>query len=136
MKTTENFIAHWLGRCPVKGCKTVMHVDVPMIRERWTETRHDHARGQAWEVPQSRDYPERGRGFSLYGLAIHCAAHKRQISFSPINGRYVEGHVCDARCMNAIGHSCDCSCGGANHGRGHHVELKFDLPARATASAL
>lgn len=27
-------------------------------------------------------------------------------------------HVCDARCMNAKGHNCECSCGGANHGKG------------------
>ena len=26
---------------------------------------------------------------------------------------------CDARCMGAVGPSCDCSCGGANHGAGH-----------------
>lgn len=25
-------------------------------------------------------------------------------------------HKCDARCMNAKGHNCECSCGGANHG--------------------
>jgi len=25
-------------------------------------------------------------------------------------------HRCDARCMNARGHNCECSCGGANHG--------------------
>jgi hypothetical protein len=23
---------------------------------------------------------------------------------------------CDGRCTGARGHSCDCSCGGANHG--------------------
>jgi len=27
-------------------------------------------------------------------------------------------HKCDARCMNAKGTSCECSCGGANHGAG------------------
>ena len=27
-------------------------------------------------------------------------------------------HKCDARCMNARGHDCECSCGGANHGIG------------------
>jgi hypothetical protein len=27
-------------------------------------------------------------------------------------------HKCDARCTNAKGHKCECSCGGANHGRG------------------
>lgn len=26
---------------------------------------------------------------------------------------------CDARCTNAIGPSCDCSCGGKNHGGGY-----------------
>jgi hypothetical protein len=25
-------------------------------------------------------------------------------------------HVCDARCMNARGRTCECSCGGKNHG--------------------
>ena len=26
-------------------------------------------------------------------------------------------HKCDARCQNARGHSCECACGGKNHGR-------------------
>lgn len=26
-------------------------------------------------------------------------------------------HKCDARCQNAKGHDCECSCGGANHGK-------------------
>lgn len=26
---------------------------------------------------------------------------------------------CDARCMGAVGPSCDCSCGGENHGGRH-----------------
>ena len=25
-------------------------------------------------------------------------------------------HKCDARCMSAKGHNCECSCGGKNHG--------------------
>lgn len=29
---------------------------------------------------------------------------------------------CDSRCIYAIGPDCDCSCGGANHGRGHMGE--------------
>lgn len=29
-------------------------------------------------------------------------------------------HKCDARCRHAKGHSCECSCGGANHGRGEN----------------
>jgi hypothetical protein len=38
--------------------------------------------------------------------------------------RRVQGTVapeihCDARCENAIGHKCDCACGGLNHGAAH-----------------
>ncbi len=28
-------------------------------------------------------------------------------------------HKCDARCMNAKGSNCECSCGGDNHGAGN-----------------
>lgn len=28
-------------------------------------------------------------------------------------------HKCDARCLNATGHNCECSCGGKNHGAGN-----------------
>ena len=30
-------------------------------------------------------------------------------------------HVCNAKCMNATGKSCECSCGGKNHGAGNFV---------------
>jgi hypothetical protein len=38
-------------------------------------------------------------------------------------GRTLEGQHnakvrCDARCMGAKGHQCECACGGANHGAG------------------
>ena len=29
-------------------------------------------------------------------------------------------HKCDGRCINAKGHNCECSCGGANHGIGNN----------------
>ncbi len=28
-------------------------------------------------------------------------------------------HKCDARCLNATGFRCECSCGGKNHGAGN-----------------
>lgn len=37
----------------------------------------------------------------------------------PIEGRLVPDHPCDRRCTGATGHSCECSCGGANHGMDH-----------------
>jgi hypothetical protein len=30
-------------------------------------------------------------------------------------------HQCDSRCMNAKGKSCECSCGGKNHGAGNFI---------------
>lgn len=35
---------------------------------------------------------------------------------STVQGRQSQ-HVCDARCMCATGHDCECSCGGKNHGK-------------------
>lgn len=40
-----------------------------------------------------------------------------------IKGTYSKDHKCDSRCLNAKGHDCTCSCGGANHGRGHTVQV-------------
>lgn len=34
-------------------------------------------------------------------------------------------HRCDDRCMYAIGHICNCSCGGKNHGRGPSMPSMF-----------
>lgn len=28
-------------------------------------------------------------------------------------------HKCNAKCINATGHQCECECGGVNHGRGN-----------------
>lgn len=125
MKEITPFTANWLGRCPVKGCKSVIHLDVPMVRETWTETHHDHAHGHSWPVSKRREYPVR-QGFHPHQLGLACAAHRRDLGWLPINGKYVADHVCDARCMNAIGPNCECGCGGKNHGRGFHYELKFN----------
>jgi len=32
-------------------------------------------------------------------------------------------HKCDARCLNATGFRCECSCGGKNHGAGNFTCL-------------
>jgi hypothetical protein len=40
-------------------------------------------------------------------------------------------HRCDARCMNARGHLCECSCGGKNHGAGN----SHDQTARVCVAA-
>lgn len=38
-----------------------------------------------------------------------------------------EACACDGRCTGAVGPSCDCHCGGENHGTGRTVEVRRDL---------
>ena len=51
--------------------------------------------------------------------SVACPGCGQKISGKPIEGRYKSDHPCDARCTGATGHSCECSCGGANHGMDH-----------------
>lgn len=45
----------------------------------------------------------------------HCGG---PVTGGLVDGAYSDGIRCDASCQYARGPSCDCSCGGANHGRG------------------
>lgn len=46
---------------------------------------------------------------------------ERKVEFK----QFASKHECDARCLNATGKimRCECSCGGANHGRGAFTRL-------------
>lgn len=46
----------------------------------------------------------------------HCAQHRRQLRFAAVEGILNEQVRCDARCTDARGVKCECSCGGFNHG--------------------
>ncbi len=58
------------------------------------------------------------------GLAIRCNCqvtngHARRPRVEPVRGTVKPDHKCDGRCLHAIGGSCECACGGKNHGAGH-----------------
>lgn len=55
---------------------------------------------------------------SLGRLIVPCECGRRCVGLSPVKGKFVAEHKCDARCTSAKGHSCECSCGGKNHGSG------------------
>lgn len=57
------------------------------------------------------------------GYFARCPSRHRVFVMKTIKGTYSKDHKCDARCLNAKGHNCTCSCGGANHGRGYAVEV-------------
>ncbi len=50
--------------------------------------------------------------------APRCPVCRYRMQGEPIKGTYSPDRACDSRCQNAIGPSCDCQCGGANHGLG------------------
>ncbi len=58
-----------------------------------------------------------------WGIFARCDKGHKVFRLKQIKGTYSADHKCDARCLNAKGNSCTCSCGGMNHGRGHAVTL-------------
>lgn len=55
-----------------------------------------------------------------------CFNGHRVFVLNRIQGTYSKVHKCDSRCLNARGHTCTCSCGGMNHGRGFAITLQID----------
>ncbi len=62
-------------------------------------------------------YTDDGR-FALPVPMVDCQCG-RQMKQTPVRGRYVADIPCTAKCVAAVGPSCDCSCGGKNHGGAH-----------------
>jgi hypothetical protein len=58
---------------------------------------------------------------TVYGGDVEmglCPTCNRAMEYGTLEARLVPEHKCDARCTSARGHSCECSCGGANHRAG------------------
>lgn len=47
-----------------------------------------------------------------------CTEHHVTMDWRPMKAKVTEKD-CNGVCMGAVGPSCDCSCGGENHGRNH-----------------
>jgi hypothetical protein len=62
----------------------------------------------------------------------HCPDHG-SYGLDALWGVTVPEIKCNARCQNAVGPSCDCSCGGENHGRSHIGGEQLDVLGGAEA---
>lgn len=51
-------------------------------------------------------------------LPLHTHIH-----FKKMKGYFNDSKKCDVRCTHARGHTCECACGGENHGS--HWEIKL-----------
>lgn len=113
----------WLGAC--RACKTVVRLDghfevqnrTMMVNlvgggsaERFVATYLVHLPGRA----HPRRYTQ-AADFAFESAKCHCGA---SVAVRRVVGKHNPSRECDARCTDARGPSCSCSCGGANHGGG------------------
>jgi hypothetical protein len=112
MATTQNF----LGKCKQPDCDYVIF-----------------ATGEDVKDTVSFNGVKAGTGVyqvGSYGRFARCTSNHKVFPVKAVKGTYSADHKCDSRCLNARGWSCTCSCGGANHGRGHVATIvnASDLP--------
>lgn len=71
------------------------------------------------------------RGLVAAGAVCSCGGKIKYMGYvlRPSSGMQIEGSecACDARCTNAPGPSCDCSCQGKNHGTQRVVKVITDV---------
>lgn len=53
-----------------------------------------------------------------YQRMDRCWTCRRFFKATQIKGKLSNKHECGSKCMASKGPSCECSCGGANHGKG------------------
>lgn len=79
-------------------------------------------RVELWAVTTTGDWGRRVRlvmddnGSRYFVIRCVCGA---EMNWKELKASTNEAHQCDQRCTSAVGPSCDCSCGGRNHGRDH-----------------
>jgi len=92
----------YFGKCTVKGCKT---------RKVWE--------GDPY-LPNGHVIHYNGHNLkALREAGLWCGEHNRWLTWTQLQGRVNPEKECNGVCMAAVGPSCDCSCGGKNHGKNH-----------------
>ena len=77
------------------------------------------------DMHRAKDDPRREGPGGVYhhartgGIVLDCKSCGKPMWAHPVQGKISEKHVCGARCMASTGPSCECSCGGKNHGASH-----------------
>lgn len=99
-------MAHFILRC--KRCKTTQRISAEKVSK------------TAWRLPDGQT--RRGGGSMGDWLSLPCPTVACQ-GKSSLLGRKVQGCItaqaCNAKCVSAVGHICECSCGGEQHGAAH-----------------
>jgi hypothetical protein len=98
---------------------------VSRSRVQWADTR-DFERIIGRALLPGEKLVREGRLFAFASCPncarIHPSARRIHYSKNPSR------HICNAKCMGAVGPNCECSCGGKNHGAGFVPSgLLFDV---------
>jgi hypothetical protein len=119
--------SHWLGKCP--QCKTAKRVTVQQEARRryvWdTGTQAYISTPEYRQVPLAAGAQYHASRTGPSAVTVPCPtgcqyySDPRMITCKRVQGSLNEGIKCGAKCVNATGPSCECSCAGANHGAMH-----------------
>ena len=103
-----------LYRC--RRCEVVRQRWI-LVHRHWTRGFQAGARYIPGRLVSETDYA--GTGERLYQQSLECPTCTRALYPEVVRGSYSERRTCDVRCTSAVGHDCECQCGGANHGADH-----------------
>lgn len=125
-----------------KRCKIGRRVEYPVKLSDFMNRARYYRMEDGKQIP-SGVWIERGGGGwpTVYGgdpLGL-CPKCGRAMEYSFLVATTELGVPCDARCTGARGHTCNCSCGGKNHGAGWSVQLGaplLDVIERAKQSTM
>ena len=101
-----------------KRCKVGKRVEYPIERSKGYFFRKDE-NGQeqpsgVWITVCGGGQPTQYGGDVEMGL---CRVCRKMMTYGVLKAYLKPEHKCDARCMSSRGPLCECSCGGANHGK-------------------
>jgi hypothetical protein len=102
--TTNAHGTRYLAHCKACGCTTstlARHVN-----------RADAEMGAVF-------VDDKGESGAFGNLAIRCRKCGKARAAKAVRGTFAPEKKCNAKCLASVGHVCDCSCGGKNHGAGH-----------------
>lgn len=104
------------GKCP--ACKTAFGVDAVVVTRTIETQTHTPSGALGWPRRTSTSVIAYGGAFERFegDLWIRHACG-RNVRMNGVSGTKTET-TCGARCLSSHGPSCECACGGANHGRG------------------
>ena len=64
-------------------------------------------------------YDEKGESGVIGNLVIRCRKCSKARRANMVKGKFSAKHECNAKCLASTGPTCECSCGGRNHGASH-----------------